>query len=296
MTKKNEVALYNNNTAVDVKKAAWNSLAKESQKSYQSDYKLFFQFIKKDPKHITADDILSYVEHLRDRGMKNNTINRKVASLSKMFKVAILAGEMQTNPVAVLKEFKNISMKVSKEVKISITIDDVRKATRIKKIDTLHTRKTSLIVRMLAMTGLRISECTGIKNADIQDHDKSNKIIRIVGKGLKERYIYIDNVFLKEIKQIFPDTKKSDYLFYTVFHRRHDRSVLHRQIKEFFWTRIQKDVWPHALRHCFATHKINVEKQDIKAVSRFLGHSDVSITLNSYVDTALDVNKAKIKI
>jgi len=296
MTKKNEVALYDSNRAVDVKKAAWNSLSEESQKAYQHDYRLFFEFTKKDAKNINANDVLSYIEHLRENGYKNSSINRKAASLSKMFKVMKLAGEIRENPVEVLKQFKNISMKTNKEVRISLSIADIKKATKMKKSDSITVMKTALIIKVLAMTGLRISEFTGMKNKDITEYDKQNKTVRIVGKGKKERFIYMGNDTLKEIKALYPDTPRSEYLFYTIRKTRYDRRVLWLQIKEFFMTRIGKECRPHLLRHFFITHKISVEKMDIKAVSKFCGHQDVSTTLNMYVDKALDVNESKIKI
>jgi integrase/recombinase XerD len=154
----------------------------------------------------------------------------------------------------------------------------------------------SLIIRFLAKTGLRISEFTGIKNKDIIDYDPKNKQVRITGKGKKERFIFIENEFYREIKSIYPDNDKVEFLFYTIRLHRYDRKVLWKQIKNEFWRKAEIKVHPHLLRHFFATHKIHVERQDIKAVSKFLGHSDVAITLNSYVDTALDVNQAKIKI
>jgi site-specific recombinase XerC len=63
-----------------------------------------------------------------------------------------------------------------------------------------------------------------------------------------------------------------------------------------FRNTVGKDVHPHELRHWFATFKINVEKQDLKAVSLYLGHADIATSLRFYVDTSLDVKKAGIKI
>jgi len=293
---KNDKALVvrKNNQISDIKRAAWNSLSEESQNAYQSDFNLFFSFIKKNPNSVTANDILSYINHLEKKGYKNNSINRKISSISKMYKILVIAGEAKTNPVDTLRQFKNVSRKTNKEIRVTIKIEDIKKA--IKKVSTLHDKKTVLIIRTLAMTGLRISEFTGIKNCDISSHNSGNKIIRIVGKGKKERFIFLPNKFIKEIKKLYPDTKETDHLFYSNKKERYDRRVLWALIKSFFYNRIGKDVHPHLLRHFFATYKINVEKQDIKAVSKFLGHSDVSITLQSYVDTALDVDAARIKI
>lgn len=289
--KKNEVQIYKKNE-IDIKKTAWNSLSVESQKAYNSDFNLFFDFIKKDAKKIIANDILLYIEHLRKKGYKNSSINRKIASLSKMFKVMIITGEINKNPVDELKQFKNISFKINREVKSSLTMEDIKKAiTYAGKED----KKIVLIIRILAKSGLRISEMINIKNKDIEKHDRYNYIIRIIGKGRKERFIFIENIFLKEIKKVFPD-KISKYLFYNTLGKPLDRKNIWLQIKDFFFKKIGKNVHPHMLRHTYITQKISVEKQDIKAVSRYCGHSDVSTTLNMYVDKALDVKSSKVKI
>lgn len=292
---KNELVVVKNKS-IQIKDAAWESLSKESKKAYSSDYKLFFQFVEKDPKDVTSTDVLNFIQHLENNDYKNNSINRKIASISKMFKVLILAGEITQNPVEALRQFKNISYKTSKNINLALTIQDIKKVVKVNKDSSKQNIKMTLIIRMLAMTGLRISEFINIKNNDISEFDEDNKVINIVGKGKKERKIYISNEFLSEIKKEYPNKKDIPYLFYTIRDTCYDRRVVWKQLKEFFWNRIEKDVHPHLLRHFFATYKINVEKQDIKAVSKFLGHSDVSITLNAYVDTALDVKTSKIKI
>lgn len=295
--KKNElVTIKKENKSIQVKDTAWNSLSEETKKAYAYDYKLFFDFVKKDPSEITASDILAFIEDLENKNYKNSSINRKIASISKMFKVMVVAGEIKINPVDALKQFRNISYKTSRNVNIGLTIQDIKKAVRVLKSSTEQEIKMTLIIRMLSMSGLRISEFINIKNNDIVDFDSKNKIINIVGKGKKERKIYISDIFITEIKEIYPDKKGVLHLFYTLRGNKYNRKALWRQIHNFFDKKIGKRVHPHMLRHFFATYKINVEKQDIKAVSKFLGHSDVSTTLNAYVDTALDVKSSKIKI
>jgi len=296
--KTNEIAVISRREILpeDIKTAAWNSLAIESQKAYSSDYKLFFDFIKKDPKNISPDDILKFIEYLEENNYKNNSINRKVASLSKMFKIMVLAGEIRINPVDALKQFKKISRKVSKTINVSLTMAEIRQVVKIVKSSTNQERRMSLIIRTLGKTGLRISEFINIKYKDIENYNETDFLVRIVGKGSKERFIFIEKDFIKEIQSMYPKKEDMAYLFYNTRGHRYDRKVLWKQIRGFFWEKIEKDVHPHLLRHAFATHKISVEKQDIKAVSLYLGHSDVSITLSAYCDTALDVKNSKIKI
>lgn len=297
MTKKNEskeLQLYNNNTAIDIKKAAWNALSPESQKSYQSDYKLFDEFMNKSIKNITANDILLYIEHLREIGRTNKTINRKVASLSKRFKVAMMAGEIKTNPIEVLKEFKNISMKTQKKEQ-TLMMADIKKIMKPRKNDTVYTRQLILIIRTLAKTGMRISELTGIQNKDITKHGKDDKLIRIVGKGRKERFIFMENSFYDEIKAMYPDIPECDYLFYSSLKRRYCRKALWKRSRRFFMERLEEKFHPHMARHAFITFMISGKKNDIKAVSKYVGHSDPSTTFG-YVDTVLDSKDSKVKI
>lgn len=294
---KNELVPINNkDKGLRVKDAAWNSLSEETKKAYSSDYKIFFDFIKKDPKNVTADDILKFIEDLENKNYKNRTINRKLASLSKMFKVMVIAGEIKVNPIDVLKQFRNISFKTSKSIHVGLDLKEVKQIVKVTKKSSEQEKKIILVIRTLGMTGLRISEFTGIKNSHIIDFDKDNKQISVVGKGNKERKIFLPNEFIKQIREIFPYNKDIPFLFYNSRNKRYDRKVLWSQIKDHCQKRIGKHVHPHMFRHWFASHKLSVEKQDLKAVSLYLGHSDASITLNFYVDTTLDVEKSKIKI
>jgi integrase/recombinase XerD len=292
---KNELTVYKPQS-LKIQDTAWNALSENSKAAYKSDFDLFFKFINKKPNDITASDILAFIEHLKAEGYKNSSINRKIASLSKMFRVLKYAQEIKENPVDMLKEFKNINMKTSKEVRSTLTMQEVQKAVVITKNTTPTEKKLILIIRALAKTGLRISELLFIRNKDMTVHDSENMTIRIVGKGNKERFIFLDNKFIREIQKMFPETDKTDLLFYTNRFGLYDRREVWRSVRKFFQERIGKHVHPHMLRHLFITYKISIEKQDIKAVSRYCGHQDISTTLNMYVDTALDVKKSKIKI
>jgi integrase/recombinase XerD len=214
-----------------------------------------------------------------------------------MFKVLQTSGKIKVNPVDTLKQFKKINMPVEKEIKISLTMQDVKTAIKKEQGMTIPDKKMILIIRALVKTGLRISELLHIKNKDIEKaYDLLNSKIRIVGKGRKERFIFLDNKFLKDIEKIWPKTKETDYLLYTRNDDCYDRRNVGIELTAFFKRKINKHVHPHSLRHVFATHKINVEKQDIHAVSRYLGHASVSTTLSAYIDTALDIKTSRIKI
>jgi len=296
MTKDIEIYEKDNNE-IDINRMAWLSLSEESRNAYKSDYNLFFNHINKDVSEISPIDILEYVEFLNENGYKNSTVNRKLASLSKMFKVLVSSGKIKINPVDALKEFKNLNATLVREIHVSLDIEDIRKATSTKENDTIIEKQISFIIKVLSMTGLRVTEFLNIKFSDVQDFDDNTYSIRITGKGNKERTIYIQKTVLDESESLWPKMFGNSYIFYSRKKTKYSRKYLWLAIKRRFEETTGKEgIHPHSLRHFFATYKISVEKQDIKAVSLFLGHSDVSITLGMYVDTCLTPETAKIDI
>lgn len=268
--------------------AGYDSLSPATRKAYENDLNAFYRIVGKDITDVTALDIPAYIEALEQAGLKNSTINRKLYSLSKVFKLYQLAGLIDKNPVAELNKVKKVSRAVSKQIDAQIEFADVQAVIE------LGTR-TALIINTLANTGLRISELINIKHGDIENHrtgGKEYKRVRIIGKRKKERFIYLSGELYQDIKRTF--TGGGDYLFHSINNKPLNRVNLHKQIKQAFQKYTDKDVHPHSLRHFFATHKINIEKQDIKAVSKYLGHSGTAITLDMYVDTALSAENSMI--
>lgn len=281
-----ELIKYNNNNNIIV--AGYESLAVSTRKAYVNDLHTFMRCINKDIADITAQDILTYVKQLERAGYKNSTINRKLYSLSKVLKLYKLAGLIDKNYVEELNRVKKITRAVNKQALVHVELDD------IKTVITANTR-TSVIINTLANTGLRLSELINIKHSDIDDYivrGQTFKRVRIVGKRKKERFIYLSEQLYNIIRQTF--TATSEYLFHSKTGRKLERANLYKEIKRTFKTYTGKEVHPHSLRHFFATHKINSEKQDIKAVSKYLGHSSTAITLDMYVDTALSAENSMI--
>jgi len=298
--KKNEIAVKKDQPLeIDKKETAWNLLSPQTQSAYKSDYDLFFKFVNKPPEQVTPDDLAGYIKHMEAQGFKGNTINRRVASLSKLFRVLASVGEIEQNPVAVLKEFHNIQRRTSREFKISITLKDVQKAFKRgyqKKHHTDRTARIMLIIEAFVATGLRVSSLIGIKNSDINDNYNKDKIlITTRGKGKVEDFVYLDKELYERIKEVFPDRDDRDTLFYSKKGSYYSRKYIYAEIVDFFKRMIDKHVHPHMLRHLYATHKINVEGRPIKEVSLSLHHRNISTTMR-YVDTKLAPENANIKI
>jgi site-specific recombinase XerD len=134
---------------------------------------------------------------------------------------------------------------------------------------------------LLIDCGIRVTELATIKVSDI---DFSEASIQIHGKGSKTRIVYMSETSVKQLKH-YVGTLKSEQLFAPV---RSDAKIAYRG-RRYFERRLDElcaragvaRITPHALRHYFATHALS-HGADVKAVSEFLGHADVTITLKIY--------------
>ena len=247
--------------------------------AYKADLKTWWQFSQTPVRDTTPDLILKYIKYLEGQGFQNATINRKIASLSKIFSIYVHLGVADSNPIQILAATTKIYKPTSPEVRNTLGLHDVEK------VILNASKRTSVIVKFLANTGLRISEMINITKSDLEPKDTSYLSIRIVGKGKKVRFIYIPYTLYEEVK----DVVDSDciYLFSSRTGKKLSRVNMYKQIKRAFEKYAQKTSSPHQLRHFFATRKIIHEGKDYKSVSSYLGHANVGITLECYVSSQL---------
>jgi len=287
----NDISIPDNKT--DLIQTSWNSLSRETQKAYQIDLEQFAIFSKKKIADITPADVSRYIAHLRGKELKNATINRKIASISKMFTVYVQAGMIQVNPVSLVRTLQKTNYKTQRNVKSPIEFDQLKEA--LDNPDCIKDRRTVLIVKFLGRSGCRISEALTAKRSDIIKHSKKSDKIRVMGKGQKERFVYLDHKLKKEIFKYY-DYNKSDLLFPSIKGNIINRTYFWAVMVEFFNRKTGLHVNPHKMRHFFATYKIYVEKMDVKSVSQFLGHSSTAITQDMYVDTVLSEKDAEVNL
>jgi len=258
----------------------FNQYSKETVKAYKSDLKTWLSVCRKNVHEATEKDIIFYINSLEKLGLKNSTINRKLASLSKIFSVYIALGITNRNPVQNLANTTRLYKPTTIEVSINISKNDVEAVIINAK------PKVALIVKFLANTGLRISELTGIKKGDLDAFNTEYMRVRVVGKGNKTRFVFIPYALYQEVKIVFDNS--SQYLFASNSGKRLSRVNLYKQIHMAFSKYAHRDgVTCHTLRHFFATQKIVFDKMDYKAVSKYLGHASVSTTLNLYTHSQL---------
>jgi len=143
------------------------------------------------------------------------------------------------------------------------------------------TRQTCFVM-FLWQTGCRVAELAGAKLCDCKVEAKTVDI-RILGKGNKERHVYITKPLYDRIRETFRGEK---YLIETSSGRKYDPDYISKQIKKLTKYAIGRALSAHNLRHSFATNMIE-RTNKIQAVSTYLGHASVSNTLNMYVHQEL---------
>lgn len=239
-------------------------LSKNTYTAYKSDLSLFFQSIKKPALDVTHEDVISYVTSSKAFSAKTN--NRRLAAIKGFFKFLVSEHILKENPASDVESAKtkrNIPRVLSEEQ----LIDLIEACDRYEK----DAVRFKLIVILLYSSGVRVSELLSLKTNMI---DYENSIIRVIGKGQKERMLPIDPSVISLIKAL----NISGYLFVS----KRTGETLTRQrifqiIKQLGLDIGVPNLSPHKIRHSFATHMLN-HGADILTLQKLLGHSDASTT------------------
>ena len=255
-------------------------LSKNTIQSYESDiYQLYQWNISKNKKRITEIkkiDMSQYISYLFSQNLKSTSVNRKISSLKTFFNFLLKKKLIDVNPFA-----DQIMPKKPISLPKSISEDDVVKLLDAPKPDSLIGLRDKAMLELLYASGVRISELVNIKFSDL---DLERNIIKVFGKGSKERLVpfgedaaqcisaYIDerkkNKDIASIKYIFLNNRGSKISRHAFWHR----------LKEYcLEIGLKRDISPHTLRHAFATHLLN-RGADLRSVQVLLGHSDLSTT------------------
>ena len=249
--------------------------SKNTINSYENDLNKFEEYYKsKDLLKITSKDIEKYIQTLSD--LAPTTVSHNISSLKTFYSYFLKQVRISNNPTDGIK-----SPKLGIHLPTYLTIDEVNKLLDIEVTDAFSSRNKAILELMYA-TGLRISEVISLEFKNV-DYDEC--IIRVMGKGSKERIVPVNDYAIKYLKEYIdnyrPELVKNDinnYIFLNNHGRMLTRQGIFKMIKNYAVLKnIKKTIGPHTLRHTFATHLLE-NGADLRVIQELLGHSDISTT------------------
>ncbi len=222
---------------------------------------------------ITADHIKDF---LKDRSQTETTTIAHNLTVIKNFHSYLFRQKLVKKDISEFIE----RPKLRKALPKTLSIEDVNKLLDIKLVTPFDYRNKAMLELMYG-TGLRVSE---IINLTVTDIDLTNCLIRIMGKGNKEREvplgeysIYYLNQYLSKRKELLKNVP-CDKLFINNHGKGMTRQGFFKNLKNILKEKgLNPEISPHTLRHSFATHLIN-RGADLRSIQEMLGHADISTT------------------
>ena len=242
------------------------NLSKNSLNNYLVDLDQFFFNQDSNSSNINIK-IKTYIAQLRKKNLKTSSVNRKISTLKNYLKflhTEKIIDQIDFQEFESLSSFKKIPKAISKSQMEQIFED-------LKKSKQTNAGLYILILKLIYLSGLRISEALNLKWSDINHQDNS---IYVYGKGSKERKVFIINDYLAQLKNL---EKNNQYIF-TI----NKKKISTRSVNKFLQncydnSLIKNKLSSHIFRHSFATTMLE-NNADIRHIQKLLGHSSISTT------------------
>jgi len=252
----------------------------EIEKNYSAHTILNYRLDLKDFKNFLGDlapekiDYLvlrKYLATLKEKNLTNRSIGRRISALRSFFKFLTREGFLKTNPILSLS-----SPKQEKHLPLFLTEEEVSKLIEAAIPKDERGLRDKAILETFYSTGIRISELTGL---NIRDADFIGGIVKVMGKGKKERIVPIGDLAIAAIREYLGKRKKqADVLFLNKSGKRITTRGVRNVVRKYIrLAGIKQGVSPHTLRHSFATHLLN-RGADLRSVQELLGHVNLSTT------------------
>ena len=248
--------------------------------NYKKDIKEFITFLRKECidsfKKVDYKILRNYLNEMFNKNYSSKTISRNLSSLRTLFKYLSRENIIKFNPMVLISNPKE-----EKRLPVYLNYRELEDILEIPDTNTAIGLRDATILEILYSTGIRVGELVNIK---IKDIDFSEKRIKILGKGNKERYVLFGDKCLNLLNRYLKESRTEllknscDYLFLnqrgTPISVRTTEQMVDNVVKK---SSIKFNVSPHTLRHTFATHMLD-NGADLNSVGELLGHSSLNTT------------------
>lgn len=240
--------------------------------NYRLDLEVFRKFLAEVA--IEKVDYLTlrkYLAHLKEKNLGSKTVSRHLSTLRSFFKFLIREGYLKTNPILSVS-----SPRLEKHLPRFLTEEEVFRLIEASLLKSEAGLRDRAILETFYSCGLRISELVGLNIGDI---DFIGGIIKVRGKGKKERIVPIGDKAIEAIRAYLDKRKKQSEILF--LNKRASR-ISTRGVRNIFTkymriSNIRQGASPHTLRHSFATHLLN-RGADLRTVQELLGHANLATT------------------
>lgn len=251
---------------------------------YIRDVKEFFRFLseKKQEDDVTPENIRLFVASLYSTN-SSSSVGRKLSSLRTFFRYLCRQGLFASDPLSGISNPKGV-----KHIPVFLTVDEVFSLLEEPGETDTFARRDTAIMELMYSTGMRVSE---LVSRDINDLDFETGMVRVTGKGKKERVVPFGTAAVEALRLYFPhrddlikaratrgNPPEKMALFLNSRGGRITARSIERIVKQYgLRAGITVEVTPHALRHSFATHLLEMGA-DLRTVQELLGHVSLSTT------------------
>ena len=240
--------------------------------------------------NVEPENIREYLSYLYRQKVKKVTVNRKVSSLRAFYKYVLRTGKIKNNPAEMIQ-----TLKTEKYMPTFLSVDEMFELLKAQDESSVLSLRNRAMLEIFYSSGLRLSELAGL---DLIDLDFNQKLVKVRGKGRKERIVPVGGPALKAVQEylgkigeIRKDTSGDIFkkpLFLNARGERITTRSIARIVNELTSkSGIGRKISPHALRHSFATHLLNAGA-DLRSIQELLGHESLSTT-QKY--TAVNINR-----
>ncbi len=262
-------------------------------KSYREDLTALTEYLTEGagnppaPASITPLDLRGYVAALHEAGYAKSSVSRRLASLRSFFRFAQREGLADNNPAKPLRNPRR-----DRTLPHFLSTNDIGRLLEAPPADEPMGLRDRAILETMYSAGLRVSELVGINDGDL---DFENGLVRIRGKGRRERLSPLGSFATRAVKRWFKQRRlharepqgPAAPVFVNKFGRRLTTRSVARMLEKYLkLTGLDLRTTPHTLRHSFATHLLD-RGADIRSVQELLGHKSLVTTqIYTHVSTA----------
>ena len=260
-----------------------------SIESYEFDIIQFKNFIiensiNESPKKCSSSTVKRYL-YKNFSNKKSRSQARSISALKSFFNYLLFEGEINSSPLNDIE-----SPKIENKLPEVLTEDEIKRLISSVNLDSEFGQRNKTIIEVLYGTGIRVSELIELKLSNIFFKES---ILKVTGKGNKERFVPLGKIASIEIKKYLNDRDKlkinskfSDILFLNRYGRQLTRSMIFKVINDSSKNaEIDKKISPHTLRHSYATHLLK-NGADLRTIQLILGHESITTTeIYTHLDT-----------